>query len=233
MFALLLSTSIFGLSQEKPQIVWNEKIHNLNQVSSKNWVKENLNEIRTMTRSEWLNLDENTKRACYVAFTQQQRLEFWKEKFDKTLELGWSLEETEHIKTMRRFVSEHPEYFDYSREKTDKEIEIFEIFVFEWKKKAKQQFKWTKNTIGGLIATGNNLLDKDGTIQIIKARTMTKSEGETNSKCSCSTDSDWCNASEDKLYWKCDSKDECTSAEGGCGTLWSYPCNGTCKNTNV
>lgn len=42
MFASLLSTSIFGLSQEKPQIVWNEKIHNLNQVSSKDSLVETI-----------------------------------------------------------------------------------------------------------------------------------------------------------------------------------------------
>ena len=33
------------------------------------WVKEHLDEVRSMTRSEWNELDPAVSRACYIAFT--------------------------------------------------------------------------------------------------------------------------------------------------------------------
>lgn len=40
------------------------------------------------------------------------------------------------------------------------------------------------------------------------------------SACQCSTESDWCHLSS-----SCSGSD-CTATESGCGSLWSYPCNG-------
>jgi hypothetical protein len=41
--------------------------------------------------------------------------------------------------------------------------------------------------------------------------------------CGCSTDSDWCPISG---YCKLGN---CSPTQSGCGTLWSYPCNGNCS----
>jgi hypothetical protein len=41
--------------------------------------------------------------------------------------------------------------------------------------------------------------------------------------CQCSTDSDWCQMSS-----SCDGGN-CNPTQSGCGTLWSYPCNGGCQ----
>ena len=41
--------------------------------------------------------------------------------------------------------------------------------------------------------------------------------------CNCSTDSDWC-----PISGYCNSTD-CSPTSSGCGTLWSYPCNGACR----
>lgn len=212
LFFLTCLLSVFTSCQEEEIYSCNEKVND--------WVKENLKEIRTMTRSEWKNLDENVKRGCFVAFTQQQKVDFWKEKFNEALELEWTQEEAEHIKAMYRFVDEHPEYFDFSTERTDEEIETFELFVYGWIKKAEQQFRWSKNTIAGLIATGNKLLDTKGTVQINQTRAMTKSEGE--SKCNCSTKSDWCS-----VFSECQDV-ACEESTHGCGTLLVYSCNGRC-----
>lgn len=213
LFFLTCFLFVFASCQEEEIYSCNEEVND--------WVKENLKEIRTMTRSEWKNLDEYVKRGCFVAFTQQQKVDFWKEKLNEALELGWTKEEAEHIKVMCRFVDEHPEYFDFSTKRTDEEIEIFELFIYEWTKKAEQQLQWSKNTIGGLIATGNKLLDKNGTVQINQTRAMTKSGGE--SKCHCSTNSDWCSGSVD-----CQSTD-CDEDTHGCGTLFVYSCDGRCN----
>lgn len=41
------------------------------------------------------------------------------------------------------------------------------------------------------------------------------------SACQCSTQSDWC-----PLYSRCTGTESCSATQSGCGTLWSYPCNG-------
>ena len=41
------------------------------------------------------------------------------------------------------------------------------------------------------------------------------------SPCECSTESDWC-----PLTSRCTGTGSCSATQSGCGTLWSYPCNG-------
>jgi hypothetical protein len=52
------------------------------------------------------------------------------------------------------------------------------------------------------------------------------------SGCDCSTASDWCNfpvSGTPGTYWACDDGSACTVSNNGCGTLWSYSCNNSCK----
>lgn len=44
------------------------------------------------------------------------------------------------------------------------------------------------------------------------------------SDCQCSTESDWC-----PMFGVC-TFGNCTSTNSGCGTLWSYSCDGSCRN---
>lgn len=59
---------------------------------------------------------------------------------------------------------------------------------------------------------------------LYRARNVSRSGGQDlmleRSACQCSTDSDWCHMSS-----SC-SGSNCTPTDNGCGTLWSYPCNG-------
>lgn len=43
------------------------------------------------------------------------------------------------------------------------------------------------------------------------------------SSCDCSLDSDWC-----PISGYCNAS-TCSSTQSGCGTFWSYPCNGVCR----
>jgi hypothetical protein len=58
----------------------------------------------------------------------------------------------------------------------------------------------------------------------IRVGEQDKGAGLERSPCECSTDSDWCPIS------KYCSGTNCSPTQSGCGTLWSYPCNGaSCK----
>jgi len=57
-------------------------------------------------------------------------------------------------------------------------------------------------------------------------------------KCSCSKSTDYCgiyntgDACTGLFIWSCGGS-SCTSTTTGCGTFWSYPCNGTCTSTFI
>jgi len=53
----------------------------------------------------------------------------------------------------------------------------------------------------------------------INSEAMEKETG--RSACQCSTESDWC-----PVFGRCSGSD-CNRTQNGCGTLWSYPCDGT------
>ena len=93
LFAFVLSCVLNSCTQDA-EVVYscNEEINE--------WTIENLSMIQEMTRSEWLKLDENKKRAAYRGFTQQQRINFWIEKIEENMardkrndmlleQLGW------------------------------------------------------------------------------------------------------------------------------------------------
>lgn len=74
-------------------------------------VKTNLEEIHSMTRSQWKDLDTNVSLAVYRAFTPEQKIQFCKEKFAEVKSLGWNEEELAHIEKAEAFVNSHPELF--------------------------------------------------------------------------------------------------------------------------
>lgn len=181
------------------------------------WIKENLSAIQTMDRSDWVKLDERVKRGCFNAFTPKQRADFWINKFNETLRLDWAEEEANHIKAMLNFVSSYPNYFDFSIEKTDEEIEFFELFIYNWKDKAKNELKWKDELIYNMIASGNEILNKEGKVKQSETRVLASND------CSCSNTSDWC-----PIGTYCKYDHVCSSSTHGCGSLFVYECNGLC-----
>ena len=79
----------------------NEVIYSCNSEVN-DWVNKNLYGISTMTRSEWKALDNEYKIPVFRAFSQEQRILFWKEKIKRNVErdlrqwnqlqsLGWNV----------------------------------------------------------------------------------------------------------------------------------------------
>lgn len=59
-YGLIISLSMFSCAKEESYSC-NKEVDA--------WVKEHLDEVRSMTRSEWNELDPAVSRACYIAFT--------------------------------------------------------------------------------------------------------------------------------------------------------------------
>lgn len=131
------------------------------------WAKQNLGYIRTLTRDQWNNLDEDRKRAAYVAFNPEQRIALWKGKIEQILTLEWSEEELEHIQTFNQFIDSHHNFFR-NKKLTKAQLNELEAFGTIWKEKAEKELGWSHNLILSITHSANNLLDKNGTIETVE-----------------------------------------------------------------
>ncbi len=188
-----------------------------------NFIVENLGEIKKMTRSEWLNSEEEMKNPIFGAFSPKQKIEFWREKLAETLLLDWNELEKEHIHKMLEFV-ENPDnfiYFSTRESKSEEEIERFEIFMYKWTEYAYDVLKWNKLQIGAIVASGNRLVDTKGKVLVNNVKRV-KSVSE--SKCNCNTSiiGDFCSGSTTCETTNC-------IEQNYCGLLLLQKCNGECR----
>lgn len=201
-----------------------ETVYSCNESIDK-WVHENLSEIQVMSRSEWNNLEEEFKIPAYRAFTLQQRIDFWNEKLTDILSLEWSKEETDHINSLIDFINEHHHFLNGYSFMSDDEKNVFDLFFYQWMDKAKTDFRWPNKLLYAILASGNTLLDTNGTLSTNQTNNKkTPFSVDPKSQCNCSQSSDWCISS--FASYSCEDH-ECEEGDG-CGTLFVYNCNGLC-----
>lgn len=213
-FILFISVCLCSCNQET--------IYSCNE-SVDEWVHENLSEIQLMSRSEWNSLDEGLKTPVYRAFTLQQRVSFWNERLTDILALEWSGEEREHINSIIKFINTHRHFLGGYSLMSDDEKNLFDLFFYQWMDKAKIDFKWSDKLLYAILASGNTLLDTNGTVLINQASSRVALLSDTEPKCNCSRSSDWCTPN----GWDCENT-PCKTDSPGCGTMWAYDCNGRC-----
>ncbi|MBQ8283270.1 MAG: bacteriocin fulvocin C-related protein [Paraprevotella sp.] len=184
------------------------------------WVSDNIPSIRTMNRNNWNNVDEERKRATYRAFTPEQRYKIWVGKIQQTLTLDWNENEKIHILKLLTYIETHPEIFN-DEVMTESQYDELELFAYKWKEDAILLLKWSEKLVFAIIASPNNLIDKDGNIEITEYRN--RSISSTESDCNCNAS--W------HTYNNCYSGD-CKHTEKGCGPMWTYNCNGIVVQTN-
>jgi hypothetical protein len=132
------------------------------------WVKENLADIRIMDREDWLKLDERVKGPAFAAFTPQQKIDFWDNRFQEIIKLDWNENELAHLNLLHATLLENPSWFDSKKMEDEKIQEQFGIFTFKWMNYAMENLKWDKKKIGAIVSSGNRLIDKDGHLEFSK-----------------------------------------------------------------
>lgn len=194
------------------------------------WVKENLTEVRTMTRSAWLELDESgpIKKAAYVALDPGMKQKFWADKITEVIDdFSWNQKERDHLNLLLDYV--------YTTDVFDrKEVpEEFEIFVYKWNEYAVNELGWSRKLIYAITASGGRLLDKSGKIQGISGGMLEKKRIKTNTEkneepdCGCSQKDDLC-VNFDGMHSSSCKSHNCKKVRG-CGTFGIFPCDGICR----
>lgn len=192
------------------------------------WVKENLSEIRQMTRSEWLQVDETLARPVYRAFTPKQRIVFWQDKFNETKKLSWTDEELAHIQKAEDFMNSHLDFF-YDNLLPQEEDEL-EMFFYKWFKYSVEQLGWKEEVGLGIITSGHKLRNTGGELDFSSVRITaneTMSTGtETSKNCHCSVHGllNSCGLSGQEC-----TEGSCDTQDFGCGALWLQDCDGLCN----
>lgn len=188
------------------------------------WVKKNLREIRTLTRSEWLDIpNQNYQRAAYIAFKPKQKLDFWLEKFEDVLQLNWNAAERQHIKAIHDFLRENP--YVFQDECSDEEQRQFDLFIYEWSDMAIKELNWSQELVASLIATGYPMIDIQGSVQMPKQVNTLQARSE----CDCHRGNVafiWCGGSTLSSYC---AQSSCSGSSKGCGALWQESCDGACE----
>lgn len=195
------------------------------------WVKENLSEIRQMTRSEWLQVDDETlARPIYRAFTPKQRIAFWKDRFQEIKDLPWSDAELAHIQAAENFMNSHLDFF-YDELLSEEEDEL-ELFFYKWQKFGIEQLGWKPSVALAIVTSGYKLKNVKGEVEIPNSKitrnaTMSNRSESTSNKCDCNVG----------LINSCGLYNmECieTSCDitYGCGALWLQDCEGECLYDN-
>lgn len=210
---LLITTLLSACSQsDEPIFSCND---NINQ-----WVINNLEDISTMTRSDWKELPNEIAIAVYRAFSPKQKILFWQEKFTEVKQLEWSYEELILIQLAEDFLNSHTHLF-YKKRITEDEEDELDIFYYTWSKKAMDDFKWDEKLAADIIVSRNE-------IRTFKTRSFEPPSNPfeppiIQPDCSCKFDI-YCHP------FACE-PGFCEETDDGCGVLSLARCKGLCAGT--
>lgn len=148
-FTVISMLFLISCSQEEDVIYSCDK-------TTDTWVKDHLTEIRKMSRTQWKNLDPNLGIAVYRAFSDEQKKEFWKEKFKEVQNMDWSEDELLHIQNAEYFVFSH-DFIFLERKLTEEENDELDLYFYKWMKYAEENFEWDIQLAYAIVATGYSL----------------------------------------------------------------------------
>lgn len=196
------------------------------------WVKNNLQEIHSLDRMAWLDLPQTLQIPVYRAFSQEQRISFWKDKLSEVLKLDWSQEEKNHILKVVDFIEMHPTFFCDGK-LTDEQKDEADLFLYRWVTDADEQLGWDDMICYAITCTGIPIKSKNGVIDMDyylreSVEMLTESwEYEPVRECDCNQGSMFsCTIIPIGAVAEC--KDTDCDEHKGCGFLWQFDCNGKC-----
>lgn len=217
---MVLGLALVSCDDSEPKFSCNETIDA--------WVKEHLSEIQKMTRSEWLESDARFSIPMYRAFTPNQRIDFWRKKFQELKTLSWTRDELAHILYLENFFENHLDLFRTQRP-SDQQLDELDAFLYKWKTVATEDLGWTNELAFAIVASGQKVLDTKGTLQpMVKGKWIGNISGDKDNNkmesCNCHIDS----------FFTCGQQEACENTPCdetslGCGGFLVWSCDGRCE----
>lgn len=190
-----------------------------------NWVSSNIDDIRSMTRKEWVQIEDVSKqRGAYGAFSIEQKIALWKGKFEEILALKWTPKECDHIKKLINTIQANSDWFNQNA--TEEVQDTKELFVQAWLDYAIEDLKWSNELIYAIAFTPEKM-GPDKKVIHSPIRQELKTRSEIVHECDC-------NIPESANFYQCGMADKdcitgnCKETGWKCGWAWSYECNGLC-----
>jgi lipoprotein len=218
---IILSLGLFLFSCSEEQ----EVVYSCDQKENA-WVKQHLNEIRKMSRTNWLSLPANLEIPVFRAFSQKQKLQVWNEKLNETTEILRNSAEISHINKVKQFINDNPSLFDGDK-LSESEEEKIEKFFYSWAKEGEKRFNWNKSTIYSIVGTCRPITNqKNRGIKLLSTvpRVDFINPG-LNYKCNCHKK---CLIACFPETVFCESDPDCEETNKGCGWVFAQECDGRC-----
>jgi len=193
------------------------------------FVIDNKEELCDLSREELIVYREDIQKAAFRAMPVKSRLELWQDKFNALEMLNWSISEKQFILDVERCLTQ--KMFDeltlsdeLYRESLDAQFNI-------WINYCLSDLNWSVGKVYSLLGTleiqvdGNNVL-----IESFTSNNSSDMKSSEQGTCKCSTTSDWCNSGGGgEFIGHCGKTTPCIKGSIGCGTLWTYSCDGMCE----
>ena len=132
--------------------------------------------------------------------------------------------EREHISAFSAFLAENPEIFEPYMLRDDELLyDKFDRFVYEWMKYATDTLGWTKRQIGAVIASGYDLVDTKGAIDVPEYVAKPSLRSAELKSCHCNIAFSFCELGDCR-------NEPCSRKSWSCGVALVMPCDGLCYN---
>ena len=184
-----------------------------------NYVKSSYNELYLMDSYEFSSLAIEVQRAAFRSFSPEKKHDLWFDRLNLILcNETWSEEEYLHIYSLIEFLD--IDLF-VSIDPTSLYASEIKEFSSEWINYAYETLAWDKSRLAFVVSSLSLNFD-DYLLQLSEIKTIRSStQLNDESSCDCNITSNYCSVS-------LDCYPGCISSNGGCGWLWSEPCNGIC-----
>lgn len=181
------------------------------------WVKDNLNEISQMTRSQWLELDISYSKPVYIAFSPSQKHILWEEKMRDLFKFDWNEKEKAHLELLMNLLENNENLFDEKKMKDNDFCAFIKCFEYNWYTYGKDELGWSVDLMRSIVTDPHPLYNKEGSllINIGQVAPTIATLGEPD--CNCNLTSIW--------YADC-IEYNCKWTSLGCGFLTMFSCDG-------
>lgn len=205
------------------------------------FIKGNLSEIQSLSRSEFNKISKNIQPAMFAAMPTGKKQMMWEEKTNEVLKLDWTNKERQHIELLLQEIKSNYKWYE---DPILYEDEI-DTFAYKWLSYANDELQWDQSTVYHIGFCLNPIIKNEGKTMFLEEE---NNEIETNNfiiktrveypdvpatvKCTC-------RESEGDYYTSCGATKlmECKKwnciAVFGCGLAFQQVCDGGCFRNDL